>query len=186
MSDSLLTEPMVLAAQLISESKLTHQEIADKVGIARKTLWYWRKAPEFTAEVERALDERRKEIRRTGLADIETRIAALNDRWLRMRRLMDARADDPTMAGVPGGTTGLLVRTTKGLGSGDAFTLIDEYAVDTGLLRELREHEKQAAQELGQWADKTEASVMVKSGPIRVVEVPAAPQQDPPNDVRTD
>lgn len=67
------------------------------------------------------------------------------------------------MKDVPGGNTGLLVRTTKGIGSGDTFQIVDEYAVDTGLLRELREHEKQAAQELGQWIDKSEVEQTTKA-----------------------
>src|ERR1017187_5622963 len=50
---------------------------------------------------------------------------------------------------VPGGTTGLLVKDYKGK---DADTLV--YKVDTGLLAELRNHEKQAAEELGQWSEK--------------------------------
>jgi hypothetical protein len=42
--------------------------------------------------------------------------------------------------------------------------VVDEYAVDGVLLKELREHEKQAAQELGQWSDKAK----VEQGPIDV------------------
>jgi hypothetical protein len=42
--------------------------------------------------------------------------------------------------------------------------VVEEYEVDTGLLKELREHEKQAAQELGQWSDKARA----EQGPIDV------------------
>jgi hypothetical protein len=41
---------------------------------------------------------------------------------------------------------------------------VEEYQVDTGLLKELREHEKQAAQELGQWSEKAR----VEQGPIEV------------------
>jgi hypothetical protein len=68
---------------------------------------------------------------------------------------------DPDVAGHPGGDTGLVVRQVKMIGSGAAAQLVEEYPVDVALLRaeldvmrELREHEKQAAQELGQWVDK--------------------------------
>ncbi len=44
---------------------------------------------------------------------------------------------------VPGGATGLIVRKLKKEGT--------EYELDTGLLSEFREHEKQIAIELGQW-----------------------------------
>lgn len=33
---------------------------------------------------------------------------------------------------------------------------IEEYELDTGLLAELRAHEKQAAEELGQWLTRTD------------------------------
>lgn len=46
---------------------------------------------------------------------------------------------------VPGGQTGLIVRKIKQTGT--------EYAVDTGLLSEIREHAKQVAIELGQWQE---------------------------------
>lgn len=46
---------------------------------------------------------------------------------------------------IPGGTTGLIVRKIKATGT--------EYAVDTGILSELREMEKHIAVELGQWQE---------------------------------
>jgi hypothetical protein len=42
------------------------------------------------------------------------------------------------------------------LGSAQNNQTVEEYAVDTALLKELRAHEQQAAQELGQWLDKHE------------------------------
>ena len=65
--------------------------------------------------------------------------------------MIDERAASPDFAEVPGGTTGLLVKDYKGK---DADTLV--YKVDTGLLAELRNHEKQAAEELRQWSEKRE------------------------------
>jgi hypothetical protein len=41
---------------------------------------------------------------------------------------------------------------------------VEEYQVDTRLLKELREHKKQAAQELGQWSEKAR----VEQGPMEV------------------
>jgi hypothetical protein len=62
------------------------------------------------------------------------------------------------MAEAPGGETGLLTKKLKVIGFGENAELVAEYSVDTGLLKELRAHEEQAARELGQWADKTEIS----------------------------
>src|SRR5450432_4783248 len=77
------------------------------------------------------------------------RVQALQDRWDRLRQVIDERAASPDFAGVPGGTTGLLMKDYKGK---DADTPV--YKVDAGLLAELRNHEKQAAEELGQWGEK--------------------------------
>jgi len=68
---------------------------------------------------------------------------------------------------VPGYETGLLTRTLKQLGSGAAVRIVEEFAVDTGLLAELRQMEQQAAKEVGQWVDRGE--VTGKNGaPIQV------------------
>jgi len=76
----------------------------------------------------------------------DARVHALQDRWDRLRRLIEVRAAE--MADVPGGETGLLVRDYKGK---DAATPV--YRVDTRLLAELRAHERQAAEELGRWKE---------------------------------
>jgi hypothetical protein len=73
------------------------------------------------------------------------------------------RAADPDMANVPGGRTGLLVRRVKVIGSGDNAREVCEYEVDTGLLKELRELEKQAAVEAGQWSTTSEVRGVVAS-----------------------
>lgn len=152
------------AAQLLADGRLTDQEIADKAGVARTTLWRWRKHPEFAAEIEEHLDAFRSEVRRRGIADRERRIKALNDRWNRLQRLIEARADDPDLASIPGGDTGLLVKTvrTRSLGEIEIEKTVTA-ELDAVLLKELREHEKQAAQELGQWVDKAQVEQTTKA-----------------------
>lgn len=77
------------------------------------------------------------------------RIKALQNRWDLMRRIIDDRGKNPEFAEIPGGKTGLLMRDYKGKDANQPI-----YRVDTGLLAELRLHEKQAAQELGQWSEE--------------------------------
>jgi len=50
----------------------------------------------------------------------------------------------------------LLVRTFKVARSGDETEVLEEFAVDGTLLKEMREHERQAAQELGEWTERRE------------------------------
>jgi hypothetical protein len=70
-----------------------------------------------------------------------------------------ARAADPALQDVPGGKTGLIVRDVRGIGKGANFQLVAVYAVDVGLLAEMRQIEKQAAQEVGQWVDRNNVAV---------------------------
>ncbi|MFN3652212.1 MAG: terminase small subunit [Armatimonadota bacterium] len=175
--------------------------------------------------VKAALDEWKAAVRQEGIACQEARIAALNEQWRRLQRVVDARAVEHQ--DIPGGDSGFLVRTTKlvkiystrvdlsndyGCEEGDAcprcstdgevpklrrmevtdlsekeptprqalccpvclerwrpeeseeltptraVELVYEYAVDTGLLRELREHKMQVAKELGQITERKEVT----------------------------
>jgi hypothetical protein len=63
-----------------------------------------------------------------------------------MRQAIEGRGASPDFADVPGGTTGLLIKDYKGKG---AHTPV--YRFDAALLTEVRAHERQAAQESGQW-----------------------------------
>ncbi len=88
------------------------------------------------------------------------RVQALQNRWDKMRRVIDERAASPDFADVPGGTTGLLCKDYKGK---VADTVV--YKVDTGLLAELRGHERQAAEELGQWKTRVEERKVIDASP---------------------
>jgi hypothetical protein len=62
-----------------------------------------------------------------------------------------ARAQDPTMAAVPGGSTGLLVRDYQGKNRD-----VPTYRVDFALLSEQRALLRHAAEETGEWRAKKE------------------------------
>lgn len=144
------------AAVLVADDRLTDEQIAEQIGISARMLYIWKAHPEFAAKVSEHVEKFAAVTLKRGIARRERRVEALNDRWKRMLRVIDERAEDPDISHVAGGTTGLIVHDVKGVGKGDDFQLIDIYGVDTGLLKELREHEKQAAQELGQWTEKQE------------------------------
>ena len=164
------------AALLIAEDRLTNKQIAAKVGVVRQSIREWKQNPEFMARVESHVAAMAEAAMERGIANRERRIAALDDRWHRMLRLIEDRAQE--MAGVPGGETGLLVKQvklikvrgygTRGKGTAAQLALweapdgendtpdtgtveVAEYVLDGVLLKELREHEKQAAMEAGQW-----------------------------------
>ena len=154
-----LTTNQARAAQLVAEDTLTDDAISKECGIGRATLTRWKHLPLFIERRESIEAELAAAILEVGIASRKARVAALEDRWHRMRGIIDERAasDPPGKAeDVPGWSSGLLTHSTKGVGKGDSFHLEDVYAVDSALLAEMRAHERQAAQELGQWLDKAE------------------------------
>jgi len=86
------------------------------------------------------------------MADYTVREAWIR-RYREFLRLLDQirqeRAADPAMANVPGGKTGFIVARKRAIGSGDAQRLVTKYEVDTDLLREYCELQKQLAIECG-------------------------------------
>jgi len=111
-----------------------------------------------------------------SIAVKEARIKAANERWLKLQIVIAERAVDPQMQDVAGGKTGLLSHDQKSIGAGPAAEVIDVYSVDTGVLKELREHEVQVAKELGQWVEKSSGTLTNPDGtPFRIAVV-----YDPP------
>lgn len=145
-----------LAAQLVADGQLTNEQVAARCGVTRQGIDKWKAHPDFKAEVARILAETRAALVARGIADKQNRLDYLDDRHVRMRRVIAERAADPIMAGVAGGTTGLLVHRERVIGAGRNAQRVDEFEVDTGLLAEMRATEKQAAVELGEWTEKQE------------------------------
>jgi hypothetical protein len=143
-------------ATLLAEGELTDDEIGDKVGISSRQITRWKTHPEFKAKVESISAELGDAMLKYAIARRVRRVKALDARQKKMLQVIDERSTDPKMADVPGGVTGLIVHDVKGVGKGEDYHEVDIYSVDVPLLRELREHEKQAAMELGQWAEKRE------------------------------
>lgn len=143
------------AALLISQGNKTSDEIAKLCNVTYQGLYKWQRDPDFKARVAEHNERFHNAVMNQGIAMKTHRIHALNHRHGLMNKVIEERGED--MSEIPGGKTGLLVRQLKGIGKGKDFREVEEYAVDTGLLKELREHERQAAIETGTWdhqADK--------------------------------
>lgn len=122
--------------------------------------------------VKRAIDEHLSHVKARGIAHKQNRVDALvrraelleqviAERAAEYRALAEERSADATpqtdldkllgRRSVPaGGETGLLVRKVKAVGD----MIAEEFAVDTGLLAELRAHEADVAKELGERVDR--------------------------------
>ena len=156
MNDEIFTEQQETAAQEVAKDELTDAEIAAKVGVGTTTFYRWKRQPHFMARVTEIARDWGEAMLREAITKRVRRLNALQDVWLRIKALIEARANDPTMIGVPGGRTGLLLKRHRGLGSGENFRVVEEFEADVGLLKEMRETMKQAAQEVGQWLEKFE------------------------------
>lgn len=141
------------AALEVAQDDRSDAEIAAALKIDKTTLERWKRHPVFRVRVQQHIDDFREAIKAEGIANRQNRVDYAKDRHRRLQQIMDERA--AAMAGEhPGAGTGLLVHQVKVLGAGRNAITIDEYALDTSLLKEMREHEKQVAQDLQQWNDK--------------------------------
>lgn len=154
------------AAILVAQGELGITEIARLCGIDRDTLWTWRKSPIFNARIAQCTEAFRDEMLRVGIAAKTARIASLQDRHLRLQRIIEERAAaamaDPEARDIPGASSGLLMKQQKVSGSGRNAVLLEEWVFDSALMREMRSIEEHVARELGQWQPEAGNNVAIK------------------------
>ena len=144
------------AARLTFEGRMTEEAIAAELGVARRTLNRWKATPEFHTLIEQHRAAARQVELQHTIADRRKRVGLLESRRQKLQdgfdRIIAERGID--MAAIPGGASGLLARQFKQIGAGEKTEKVEEYKIDPGILaisQELRELERQAAIELGQW-----------------------------------
>lgn len=144
------------AAQLIAEARFELREIAEKIGVDRVTLYRWKQSPAFAARIAEIEADFAEAAKKRAISRKDYRVNTLANLQSKLLEVIEARAADPTLADIPGGPTGLVVRQAKV--SGDS--VVYEYAVDTGTISELRRVQEQAAKELGQLVEKHEQKMI--------------------------
>jgi hypothetical protein len=153
------------AVPLVALDEQSDEAIASGLGITTRTLRNWKRQSAFEEQVQALREEFAAIARREAIMTVEGRVAEYALRHERMHSVIEKRA--AAGGDAPGADTGLLVKSFKAIGSGESAYAAVEWSVDTGLLREMRELEKQAAQDLGQWAEKKEHSGP-NGGPIPI------------------
>ncbi len=151
-------------ASLLAMEQLSESEIAEQFRLNRRTLTRWKKQPEFQELVQSFARAQRQQLESKGIAKLRGRIRVANKQWLDLTAFMERRGRDPRMRSVPGGRSGLLVRRTKVLRSGDNFGLLVDYRLDEKLLRTLRGLERWVSEQLGQW-DQPDTDSAQRSDP---------------------
>jgi hypothetical protein len=157
----LLTEQQREAARWLGAGKLNDAEVARAAGISVRTLVRWKKLPEVRKAAEAAGRAWREKAKKFGIGDPDRRLYQLNDRWRRLQHIIEQRSRAEIFKDAPGGKSGLLTVTFKQQTHTDysgekpvrISELVPEYAVDTGMLAEMRALERAAAVELGQHKD---------------------------------
>lgn len=146
-------ERRITAATAIASGYKTDSEAATEAGVSRQALTQWKAQPAFQQRVQEIRDELVTDLKIKGVREKSQRLANLQKRIDKMLTLIDARGEDMADE-IAGGETGLLVRDYKG--SAPHFQPV--YRFDAALLKELREHEKQAAIEVGEWTERKEVT----------------------------
>lgn len=118
-----------------------------------------------TAKVAARVEDLKREVAERGvkllISDRNYRVRCLQDRHDLLLTVLRERAAAEEMQAAPGGKTGLLCRKLKMIGSGKEAYEVEEFEVDNATLKEIRAHEQQAAQELGQWVEKSQSEIRV-------------------------
>lgn len=169
------THPELLAINaLCLDPAVTMSEVAEKYGMSvmsvqRHITGHLPKA--LTRAAERATVKAEDRLYQYDIARKESRVAALNDLHDRLRSVIQERGEDPSVSAVPGGSSGLLVKTFKRLGQGPDAETVEEYRVDVATVAEARHLQEQAARELGQWEPQVQGDA--RNVPFLIV-MPAA------------
>lgn len=151
------TKQRLKAARLVAANDMSRNRIAEEVGVQRSTLDTWNGHPEFKAKVAMYLEEIENQMLRLPIAKRTVRVARLNDLQERLQMVLDDRQTAYMKEEqVIGGRSGAIVKQTKTVGAGKEARVVEEYAFDAALFREIRAIDEQAAKELGQWVDKGE------------------------------
>ncbi len=90
-------------------------------------------------------------LERYAIARKDRRLAALQQRWEQLKRIVPERAGDPAMVDVPGGSNGTPGSNLRAIPGGEP---IAEYKFDRALVAAMLAAERQAAQESGHSNEK--------------------------------
>jgi len=139
-------EQKLEALDLIAEGCTPHELIAQKLGIGRKTLWVWREQPAFQSRLQAILHEAAQSLATTRVAHKVLRVKDMQERIEALQYIVSERAKH--YGGMhPGADTGYVAPVATASGR-------QAWAVDTGLMTELRALEQAVAKELGQLVEK--------------------------------
>lgn len=146
------------AATLLAEGN-TAAKVAAAIGVDIRVIAYWRRHPDFSRQVKRIIDDAAIEATTIGIANIVSRVRAYDDLFQRYQKVLEERAENPDGDGAPGMTSGIMVKKERTITTRSSTTTEIEYQVDNATSAEMRALLKQAAQETGQWSEKSQVEL---------------------------
>lgn len=172
------TQQRSKAALLVAADELPDEEIAKEVGVSRQALAAWKTHPDFAAMVGDHVGQFQAGMLRLHIAKKRERVKVLDEMHTKLLTVVEERAADYAAQAISGdvpagGGTGLILRQIKQIGSGHDAQIVEEFGVDTGLIREVRALHEQAAKELGQWTERSQVETFTTVVEIVGVEAEA-------------
>jgi hypothetical protein len=158
-----LNEKQKQAARMVAEGQ-RNKEITLALRISPRILAYWKKAPEFSREVEAHLDLMEQATYQDGIADRRRLLYASNDLYYKLQAIVTARGKDPSLQVVPGGDTGLLVKTIRSVRTNEeGWKHHVEPCIDATLLNGLQAALEMMARATGLWKKVPERKILCLS-----------------------
>lgn len=148
-----MTQKRQKAALLIAVGDLSWKEIAAVVGVALGSIYEWNRHSIFREEVKRLRAEILDEIKQRGIASKANRLKIYDDLAQSTLSIIEANkkayGDNPRTPGDDSGLIGERLIDTRGSG------VVSEYFYMDKIVSTLQSVLKQAAQELGEWEEKS-------------------------------
>lgn len=138
------------AARLVAEDNLTDEQIAGQAKVTDRQLRNWKQEPAFRQAVSEHIAQITEQVLSQGIARLDKRLAAKQDRWRRLQRAIEEQADNPDVKDRPGGKSGFLFHREIPT----RFGTIEEYTLQTGVSAEMRALEMDAARDTGQYVER--------------------------------
>lgn len=168
--DGWWNKPRTLAAMLVAEGQLTHNQICERIHKSSTWLTEIKRLAHFQERVQEIRQAIADAIVQEGIAVKVNRIREAQADYDRTTALIEARAKDDRYD-EPGYSTGLMTHKLKQIGSGKAATVVDEYDEDLGVLAERRALRRAVAEEVGDFKSGTQIDVHTGSSTTNVLSV---------------
>ena len=172
------------AAIHLAEGFLTTSAVARELNISRSTLNEWRNDPDFQAVQAEYEEQIRADCLSLSIANKFDRLQTLDMLYRKGKQIISARqerygrevaeaesAENATRRFFgddtpPEAATGLMVKNVTMSATGQK---VINWAYDSALAKDLKDTEKQAAQELGQWDEKSTVDMQQSITAIRII-----------------